>query len=134
MKMLTTLDRSSDEFDVLFIDDHSEDGTVEKLRALGYAVLSKKSALGLTDSWNFGYSHFLKYGYKMLFLANNDVLVPDGSIGAIQGLLKYYPFMAPSTTRRGGECAKDANLLLSFPLRAYDSSLLPPIGIRNHSK
>lgn len=101
MKMIATLEKSNDKFDVLFIDDHSEDGSVETLRALGYAVIPKLKASGLTDSWNLGYSHFLKYNYETLFLANNDVLIPDGAIGAMQTLLEFYPFMAPSTTLVG---------------------------------
>ena len=101
--MLATLEKSNDNFDVLFIDDHSEDESVETLRSLGYAVIPKLKASGLTDSWNLGYSHFLKYNYETLFLANNDVLVPDGAIDVMQKLLAFYPFMAPSTTLVGGK-------------------------------
>ena len=94
VKMLATLEKFNGNFHILLIDDHREDGSVETLRALGYAAIPKLKASGLTDSWNLGYSHFLKYNYGTLFPANNDVLVPDGAIGAIQTLLEFYPFMA----------------------------------------
>jgi hypothetical protein len=101
LRMLTTLERSSDDFDVVFVDDHSEDDTVSVLRKRGYAVIEKDAPLGLTDSWNKGYELFVTGGYDFLLVANNDILVPSGSISKMQDLMRHYPFMAPSTTLSG---------------------------------
>ena len=62
LKLLSTLERSKDVFDVLIVDDASDDGTVDVLRKRGYAVIAKDAATGLTDSWNIGYRWFKEWG------------------------------------------------------------------------
>ena len=43
-------------------------------------MLSREAPLGLTHSWNQAYRFAQCRGYKHLFLANNDVLVPKVSM------------------------------------------------------
>ena len=75
--------------DLLIVDDHSLDGSVDYLVKRGYHVASKEAAQGLTDSWNFGYRFAKELGYKYLVFANNDVLVPVRALDVIkQQLLK----------------------------------------------
>lgn len=76
LKMVETLEKSNDSFDVLFVDDASSDGTPRLLRRLGYAVITKEEPLGLTHSWNLGYEFFVSGGggthYDFLIVANNE--------------------------------------------------------------
>lgn len=75
--------------DLLIVDDHSLDGSVDYLVKRGYHVASKEVAKGLTDSWNFGYRFAKELGYKYLVFANNDVLIPVKALDVIkQQLLK----------------------------------------------
>eukprot|EP01033_Poteriospumella_lacustris_P005885 gene5885-4227_t len=58
--------------DVVVIDDHSTDGTVEYVKKKGFAIISKRRPTGLTDSWNIGYRLAIALGYKQVLFTNND--------------------------------------------------------------
>jgi glycosyltransferase involved in cell wall biosynthesis len=49
------MEQSKDSFDLLFVDDHSTDGTPEYLQRKGYAVINNKAGQGLTAFWNIGF-------------------------------------------------------------------------------
>jgi glycosyltransferase involved in cell wall biosynthesis len=70
--------------DLLIVDDHSMDGTVDYLVKRGFHVASKRAAKGLTDSWNFGHRFAVALGYKYIVFANNDILVPMGALDIIK--------------------------------------------------
>lgn len=98
---LESISSSPDQFDILVIDDHSVDGTVQILTKKGFSVISKQVAKGLTDSWNIGYhiAKLLKYQY--IIFSNNDVLVPHGTIEFVRSALKDEALVVPLTTRKG---------------------------------
>lgn len=87
--------------DLLVVDDASEDETVTKLRNLGIEVLTKLEPKGVTDSWNIAYREFLGRGYDILFLANNDILIPRGSLEPLAELLNNEVLVSPMSTPRG---------------------------------
>ena len=87
--------------DLLIIDDHSVDGTVEYLRKRGFAVITKPEARGLTDSWNIGYRMAIALGYENVLFTNNDVLLTTGSLELMGQALHEYPLVLPTTTERG---------------------------------
>ena len=55
ISLLSSMEQSKDSFDLLFVDDHSTDGTPEYLQRKGYAVINNKSGQGLTAFWNIGF-------------------------------------------------------------------------------
>lgn len=68
------------EADILVVDDASIDGTAPYLIKKGFAVITKPTPRGLTDSWNIGYRIAQLLKYKYIIFANNDVLVPIGAM------------------------------------------------------
>ncbi len=87
--------------DLVVIDDHSTDGTVEYLRKKGFAVITKPKATGLTDSWNIGYRLAVALGYKHVVFTNNDVLLTTGSVALMYQGLRDYGLVVPLTTEKG---------------------------------
>jgi hypothetical protein len=87
--------------DLVVIDDHSTDGTVEYLRKRGFAVITKPKATGLTDSWNIGYRLAVALGYKNVVFTNNDVLLTTGSVALMYQGLRDYGLVVPLTTEKG---------------------------------
>ena len=98
---LQYLTNSEDRGDLLVIDDHSTDGTVEYLRKKGFAVITKHIAKGLTDSWNLGYRLGHALGYGKVIFTNNDILFTTGSIGRISDSLDKHALVCPLTTPKG---------------------------------
>ena len=101
IRALKHLKFSLNSADLIIVDDHSIDGTVEYLVKKGYFVVSKPHALGLTNSWNTGYELAVQLGYKYIFFINNDVLVPATAIDNMRRELKNEVIIAPMTTRLG---------------------------------
>lgn len=87
--------------DIIVIDDHSTDGTVEYLQKNGFAVVSKPKATGLTDSWNIGYRLAVALGYKHVLFTNNDVLLTAGAVHLMHYGLKSHSLVVPLTTDKG---------------------------------
>lgn len=87
--------------DLLVVDDHSTDGTVEYLQKRGFAVITKPKATGLTDSWNIGYRVAVALGYKNVIFTNNDVLLTTGSVALMYQGLREYGLVVPLTTDKG---------------------------------
>jgi hypothetical protein len=88
--------------DIVIVDDHSTDGTVEYLQKKGFAVIAKpQKATGLTDSWNIGYRLAVSLGYKHVIFTNNDVLLTTGAVHLMHYGLKSHPLVVPLTTHKG---------------------------------
>jgi hypothetical protein len=87
--------------DLLIVDDHSVDGTVEYLRKRGFAVITKDEATGLTDSWNIGYRTAIALGYDHILFTNNDVLITSGSLELMNQALQTHAMVLPITTDKG---------------------------------
>jgi hypothetical protein len=87
--------------ELVIVDDHSTDGTVEYLTRKGFAVISKAKAAGLTDSWNIGYKLAVILGYPHIILMNNDVLLTAGSIRLMHLSLLQNALVTPLTTKKG---------------------------------
>jgi hypothetical protein len=94
--------RVPDVADLLVVDDHSTDGTVEYLQKRGFAVITKPKPTGLTDSWNIGYRFAVMMGYPHLILMNNDVLLTTGAVRTMHLALGLgHALVAPLTTEKG---------------------------------
>lgn len=87
--------------DIIIVDDHSTDGTVEYLQKKGFAVVSKPKATGLTDSWNIGYRLAVALGYKHVIFTNNDVLLTAGAVHLMHYGLRSHSLVVPLTTDKG---------------------------------
>jgi hypothetical protein len=98
---LDYLGHSLDVADLVIVDDHSVDGTVEYLIKKGYFVLTKDTPAGLTDSWNKGYYLAVAMGYKYVVFANNDILVPKGAVRELRRVLMTEALVVPLTTYKG---------------------------------
>lgn len=88
-------------YDVLIIDDASDDATVELCAEFSCRVISKSKAMGVTDSWNRAYREFIDGNYDSLIIANNDVLIPRGALEELVVLLKSYPVVGPMSSKIG---------------------------------
>ncbi|MCX4351389.1 MAG: glycosyltransferase [Lachnospiraceae bacterium] len=70
---------STDDFNVVVVDNHSQDGSVENLKALyyekNYRILEMEKNLGFSKANNIGYS-FIRKNYSdvdFLFVCNSDI-------------------------------------------------------------
>jgi GT2 family glycosyltransferase len=79
-------------FDLLLVDDASQDETVAFCRAWGVEhIIAKTQPGGVTDSWNRAYAYFKAGPWQNLFLANNDVLLAPNAIEVMVDLLTQRP-------------------------------------------
>jgi hypothetical protein len=92
--MLSSIFAVRDKFDILVIDEKSNDGTVEMLAKYGVSVLNVPEVKGVTYNWNLAYSRFVNSSYENLFIVNNDVLLPDGA----------FHLLEESLHQAGGDC------------------------------
>lgn len=116
-KLLESLNRVKDDFDLLFIDDSSSDGTAEYLIKKGYAVIHHETPKGLTYSWNIGYRLSRILGYKYLVLSNNDVILPNGAIGAMRDvLINDVSVVVPLSTDKGAGHNPSQSFRLAYKL------------------
>ena len=89
------------DMDLLIIDDYSQDSTISYLIKKGYAIITKTSAKGLTNSWNIGYHIANSLGYKYLMITNNDILIPKDALQIIKKELYNHVLVGPMTTKSG---------------------------------
>lgn len=87
--------------DLIVVDDHSVDGTVEYLRKKGFAVITKPKATGLTDSWNIGYRFAVAMGYNFVLYVNSGVLLTSRSAHLLYAALQKHALVLPLTTDKG---------------------------------
>lgn len=90
-----------DGLDVLFIDDHSVDDNLTFLDLKNRKYITKNKGMGLTDSWNIAYRHFVKYNYDYLFLSNNDVILNYNAIIHMIKLLNKNTLVCPLSSKHG---------------------------------
>eukprot|EP01034_Spumella_vulgaris_P022401 gene22401-28523_t len=113
---LEYLRETQTEADLLIIDDHSVDGTVDFLVKKGYSVLTKSSAKGLTDSWNEGYEIAVGLGYKYLIFTNNDVLVSAAGVRIMRQELRREVLVVPLTSAKGAGHNPSQSLVSAYRL------------------
>ncbi len=108
------------EADLLVVDDHSVDGTVDYLIKKGYSVMAKGVAKGLTDSWNKGYEIAVALGYKYLIFTNNDVLVSAAGVRILKQELKREVLVVPLTSAKGAGHNPSQSLVSAYRLPEAD--------------
>lgn len=68
-------------FTLLVVDDFSTDGTFETLTQCKIWVeRPEREQLGVTHLWNLAFSIFYRTNFQIMFMANNDVLVPTNAL------------------------------------------------------
>ena len=87
--------------DVIFIDDVSTDGTIKYLTESKHLFKGREIPKGLTESWNIAYRMFKNKNYDNLIIANNDILLSQGSLNEMISLLKTNSFVVPLSTKKG---------------------------------
>ena len=107
--MLISLAAVRDEFDVVLVDDHSEFDIESMASKWGVKVLKwgmrSESPRGLTHSWNIAWKYALDNGYDNIIIANNDLLIPDGTINKLTSALRSgeWDAVVPVVSRRGSQ-------------------------------
>ncbi|NDF11844.1 MAG: glycosyltransferase [Proteobacteria bacterium] len=109
--------------DILVIDDASTDGTEGYCRTNGIRCITKEKPQGLTDSWNRAYGEFEKNPhYRLLFIVNNDILIPEGALEPLIESLGRHIIVGPITSLHGAG---------HQPLQAMEAYYDCPIDIAN---
>jgi len=80
-------------FDILIVDDFSNDGTPDWSTKNNIQTISKRKPEGATSSWNLAYLYFKEHiEYKYFIIASNDILVPDGALTELVEVFEKWPF------------------------------------------
>ncbi len=105
MTILSLHNTSFKEYDIILIDNHSTDGSLEKLEATfkEITILKSNENLGFAGGNNLGIQYAIDKGYKYTMLLNNDVEVEanfieplveklegNSHIGAVQPLIYFH--------------------------------------------
>ncbi|MFM2010663.1 MAG: hypothetical protein RLZZ479_1054 [Bacteroidota bacterium] len=103
--ILSLHNTSFKEYDIILIDNHSTDGSLEKLEATfkEITILKSNENLGFAGGNNLGIQYAIDHGYKYTMLLNNDVEVEsnfieplverlegNSHIGAVQPLIYFH--------------------------------------------
>tara|TARA_R110002110_G_scaffold31903_13_gene111607 strand:- start:2756 stop:3580 length:825 start_codon:yes stop_codon:yes gene_type:complete len=81
------------DFDVLVIDDCSNDGTQQWCKDNNIKIIEKPTGKGLTHTWNEGYRYFRDNPeYTHWVNSNHDVIVPNGALSQLAFTLNKWPF------------------------------------------
>jgi hypothetical protein len=104
--MLVSLAATHDNFDVILVDDHSIFDVPRIAEMWGVDVLrwgdTTDGPKGLTNTWNLAWRHALLHKYEYLIIANNDLLVPDGTISKLTDTLHAgWDVLIPTVSARG---------------------------------
>jgi len=85
-------------FDVLIVDQHSSDQTIEKAKDFGNRkmpnrvfIIENDKNTGCAGGWNQGVEYALKNGYTHIGIFNNDILVSPFAINEMYKRLKREP-------------------------------------------
>ena len=123
---LDSISKLNIDLDVLVIDDFSSDNTIELCSQYNTKIIKKDKPMGLTDSWNIAYQKFKADNYDFLIIANNDILIPQGSIEELLSIYDKWPFslVVPLSTHSGsGHCHQSQSINLFYQ---FDSSVNDP--------
>jgi GT2 family glycosyltransferase len=103
--ILSLHNTSFKEYDIILIDNHSTDGSLEKLATnfKDITILKSNENLGFAGGNNIGIQYAIDHGYKYTMLLNNDVEVEsnfleplieqlegNSQIGAVQSLIYFH--------------------------------------------
>lgn len=114
-KFLESAKNLPDNYDLVFYDDVSTDGTPKYLKESKNNVVTRNTPKGLTWSWNLAYQKFKKGDYDCLIISNNDVLY-NSSFGKMVELTKKHKFVVPMSTKRGaGHNWREQSISVHFP-------------------
>ena len=101
--------KSNINIDILLLDDYSQKECIKELANL-YNVfyIGKIKHYGLTHSWNLAYKFFIENHYDLLFISNNDLLIPSQTLSILSDeLLKSDKLVVvPSSTVTGAGIGK----------------------------
>lgn len=114
IESLEYIKKSLDMADLVVVDDHSIDGTVQYLQKKGYYVIEKDEGKGLTNSWNLAFEAAVKLRYKYIFYINNDVLLPYTALASMRKVLLYEAVVVPLTTSVGAGHNPSQSILTAY--------------------
>jgi GT2 family glycosyltransferase len=79
--------------EIVFVDNASTDGSRERVAEAfpGLTVLRNERNEGYGDATNRGIAHALAHGAEFVFLANNDLRLPDGALAELAAALERAP-------------------------------------------
>eukprot|EP01023_Acetabularia_acetabulum_P008100 TRINITY_DN13517_c0_g1_i10.p1 TRINITY_DN13517_c0_g1~~TRINITY_DN13517_c0_g1_i10.p1 ORF type:complete len:243 (-),score=16.01 TRINITY_DN13517_c0_g1_i10:1381-2109(-) len=84
-----SLSTIEDSFDVLVVDEISADGTIQYIQKRNIKYIRPEESMGVTHNWNLAYEYFMTHNqYDIMYISNNDVLVPNGAIDELSKSLK----------------------------------------------
>ena len=108
-RCLNIIKQNYPNIDILLIDDYSQQDIMKSL-ARKYKVfyISKVNHPGLTNSWNLGYKFFKENNYDILFISNNDLLIPKNTLNLLIDNFINNDFLVcvPSSTVKGAGIGK----------------------------
>lgn len=88
---------AGNECDVVVFDDCSTDHTADICSRYGVQFVRRIFPRGLTHSYNLAFRRFLRCKYDQLVVANNDVLVPAGTVEIVSSHLDHLPYVGVLT-------------------------------------
>lgn len=96
-----------DGVDIVIYDDCSQED-YSSFESERVRVVLKDNGMGLTDSWNRAYQDFKKdNSYDYLIIANNDIIIPNGSLEELFKELDKNTLVVPMSTAWGaGHCGQ----------------------------
>ena len=101
--------KSDADIDILIVDDYSEKENIKAL-SQNYPIyfIGKVTHTGLTHSWNLAYRYFIENNYDILFISNNDVLIPTQTLSLLSKKLLESDALVvvPSSTFTGAGIGK----------------------------
>eukprot|EP01023_Acetabularia_acetabulum_P003760 TRINITY_DN1155_c0_g1_i2.p1 TRINITY_DN1155_c0_g1~~TRINITY_DN1155_c0_g1_i2.p1 ORF type:complete len:306 (-),score=5.26 TRINITY_DN1155_c0_g1_i2:504-1421(-) len=101
---LISISTIQDSFDLLVIDELSTDGTRKHLDQRNIKYISPDKPNGVTYNWNMAFEYFMDNDqYNIMFLSNNDVLIPNGVIDELATSLRNCncDLISPLSTNKG---------------------------------
>eukprot|EP01023_Acetabularia_acetabulum_P020994 TRINITY_DN2097_c0_g1_i2.p1 TRINITY_DN2097_c0_g1~~TRINITY_DN2097_c0_g1_i2.p1 ORF type:complete len:303 (-),score=12.58 TRINITY_DN2097_c0_g1_i2:426-1334(-) len=122
--LLQSLSAIQDSFDLLFVDELSTDGTPKYLETRNVHFISPDSPNGVTHNWNLGYKYFVENEqYQIMYISNNDVLIPNGAIDKLSNTLRNCDceFISPLSTKHGKGHLPHEGIENVFKVKKYHS-------------
>lgn len=117
---VAAIHEAAPDFDVLVVDDGSDDATAERARAAGATVLRMPFNLGIGGAMQGGYIYALEQGYEVAVQIDGDGQHDPGHIRALLSRLRSDPELNMVTGSRFLDASSDG----------YRSSAIRRVGIR----